>query len=138
MSEEQELIRLRSHYPDLTDEQILKAQVWVEYVLYDTNTGEIVQNGDMDMLAYENFVPRSPNLEKMIVEPGKAWRLRGEFIDHHGDGKHMFKVEDGNLIAKPAHLNKIEELKSSKDKSDEELEVEKLEAEKNKPEIIYE
>lgn len=121
MDTEQKLEKLRPHYPDLTDEEILNAQQKIEYVLYDKNTGEIMQTGDMDMLAYERFVPHSLDLEKMIVEPDKVWRLRGEFVDHKGDGKHMFKVNAGNLEAKPEHAVKIGERKLPRDKSDEEI-----------------
>lgn len=124
MKTEQEMARLRKHYPDLTDDEILKAQEKIEYVLYDKNTGEIVQTGDMDMLAYENFAPHSPDLEKMIVEPDKAWKLRGEFIDHKGDGKPLFKVTSGALEAKPEHAGKIEERKLPRDKDNkDEIEV---------------
>lgn len=123
MDEQEKLGRLRHLYEDLSDEDIIKAQQKIEYVLYDKNTGEIVQTGDMDMLAFEQFIPQSPDLEKMIVEPEKVWRLRGEFIDHKGDGKHMFKVQAGNLEAKAEHVDKIGELKLPRDKSDEEIEI---------------
>lgn len=123
MDTEEKLKRLRPHYEDLTDNEILKAQEKIEYVLYDKSTGEIVQSGDMDMLAYEQFIPQSPALEKMIVEPEKVWRLRGEFIDHKGNGRHMFKVEAGNIKAKPEHETKIDAMKLPRDKSDEEIEV---------------
>lgn len=112
---------LRVHYEGLTDEEILKAQEQVEYVLYDKNSGEITQAGNMDRLAFERFIPHNPDLEKIIVPPDHVWKLRGEFIDHDGGGKHMFKVEVSNITEKTEHKTKIEERKLPHDKTNAEI-----------------
>lgn len=107
--------KLRHLYEDLTDEEIEKATEQVNYVLYDIQTGEIIQTGNMDRLAFEAFEPYLENMEKAIVPPGEEWMLRGEFIDHEDTQKPMFRIEDGALVAKEAHVDKIAEMRMPKD-----------------------
>lgn len=107
--------RLRELYEDLTDEEIEKATEQVNYVLYIGNTGEIIQTGNMDRLAYENFEPYMEGMQKVIVPPGEEWMLRGEFTDHEETHVPMFKIEDGALVAKEAHVDKITEMRMPKD-----------------------
>lgn len=106
---------LRGLYEDLTDEEIEKAVEQVNYVLYDSATGEIIQTGNMDRLAYERFEPYREGMEKAIVPPGEEWMLRGEFIDHENTQKPMFKIEQGELVAKERHTDKINEMRRPKD-----------------------
>lgn len=107
--------RLRAMYEDLTDEEIEKAIEQVNYVLYDSQTGEIVQSGNMDRLSYERFEPYREGLEKAIVPPGEEWMLRGEFIDHEETRKPMFKIEEGAIVAKEAHVEKITDMRMPRD-----------------------
>ena len=106
---------LRGLYEDLTDEEIEKAVEQVNYVLYDSATGEIIQTGNMDRLAYERFEPYREGLEKAIIPPGEEWMLRGEFIDHENTQKPMFKIEQGELVAKEAHVAKITGMRMPRD-----------------------
>ena len=107
--------RKRDLYEDLTDAEIEKATEQVNYVLYIGNTGEIIQTGNMDRLAYENFEPYMEGMEKAIVPPGEEWMLRGEFVDHEDTKKPMFKIEDGTIVAKEAHINKISAMRMPRD-----------------------
>ena len=106
--------RLRELYEDFTDEQIEKAMQKVSYVLYDTETGEIIQTGDTDLLAYEAMEPYRENMAKAIIPKGEEWMLRGEFVDH-AEGKHMFKIDDETLAAKKEHVEKITEMRMPRD-----------------------
>ncbi|MCA9810676.1 MAG: hypothetical protein KC473_10075 [Candidatus Dadabacteria bacterium] len=107
--------RLRELYEDMTDEEIEKAIEHVDYVLFDNQTGEIIQTGNMDRLAYERFEPYREGLGKVIIPPGEKWMLRGEFVDHENGNKPMFKMEEGELVAKAAHVDKITEMRMPKD-----------------------
>lgn len=107
--------RLRNLYEDLSDEEIEKALEQVNYILYDTTTGEIIQSGNMDRLAYERFEMYREGMEKAIVPPGEEWMLRGEFIDHEETHRLMFKVEDGKLVAKATYVEKITDMRMPRD-----------------------
>lgn len=107
--------KLKDSYEDLTYEEINKALEHVNYVLYDTTTGEVIQTGSMDLLAFERFEPYLEGMDKVIVPDGEEWMLRGEFVDSDGTQKPMFKVEDGGLVAKAAHVDKITEMRMPKD-----------------------
>ena len=107
--------RLRELYEDMTDEEIEKAIEHVNYALYDNQTGEIIQTGNMDRLAFERFEPYRERLEKVIISPGEKWMLRGEFVDHENGNIPMFKIEEGELVAKNAHVDKITEMRMPKD-----------------------
>ena len=107
--------KLRIAYEDLSDEEIEKAQKQINYVLYNTQTGEIMQTGNMDLLAFERFEPFWENMEKVIVPPGEEWMLRGEFVDYEDTKKPMFKIEEGELVAKNAHVDKISEMRMPRD-----------------------
>jgi len=106
--------RLRELYEDFTDEEIGKATQKVSYVLYDTATGEIIQTGDTDLLAYERMDPYRDGMAKAIIPKGEEWMLRGEFVDH-AEGKHMVKVEEGALVAKETHVEAITEMRMPRD-----------------------
>jgi len=106
--------RLRELYEDLTDEEIEKAMQKVAYVLYDSVSGEIIQTGDTDLLAYERMEPYRENMAKTIIPKGEEWMLRGEFVDH-AQGKHMIKVEEGALVAKETHVEAITEMRMPRD-----------------------
>ena len=106
---------LRDLYEDLTDEEIAKAIEQVNYVLYDSQTGEIIQSGNMDRLAFERFEPYMEGMEKAIIPPGEEWMLRGEFIDHEETKKPMFKIEGGAIVAKEAHVEKITDMRMPRD-----------------------
>ena len=107
--------RKRKLYEDLSDEEIVKAQEMINYVLYVGNTGEIIQTGNMDRLAYENFEPYLEGMEKAIIPPGEEWMLRGEFIDHEDTHKPMFKIEEGAIVAKETHVEKIADMRMPRD-----------------------
>jgi len=110
-----EIERMRDLYQDLTDDEIEKAQEQINYVLCDSATGEIVQRGSMDRLAFERFELYREGLEKVIVPDGEEWMLRGEFVDYDGTQKPMFKVEGGELVAKATHVDKITEMRMPRD-----------------------
>ena len=107
--------RKRKLYEDLSDEEIVKAHEMVHYVLFDGQTGEIIQTGNMDRLAFERFEPYMEGMEKAIIPPGEEWMLRGEFVDHEDTQKPMFKIEDGELVAKEAHVEKITGMRMPRD-----------------------
>jgi hypothetical protein len=107
--------RLRNLYEDFSDEEIEKACEMIHYVLFDGQTGEIIQTGNMDRLAFERFEPYREGMEKVIIPPGEEWMLRGEFIDHEDTKKPMFKIQEGDLVAKEAHVEKITEMRMSRD-----------------------
>lgn len=106
---------LRELYEDMTDEEIEKAQEQINYVLYNTQTGEIMQTGNMDLLAFERFEPFWENVEKVIVPPDEEWMLRGEFTDYENTKKPMFKIEDGKLVAKATHVEAITQMRMPRD-----------------------
>ncbi|HML96687.1 MAG TPA: hypothetical protein PKC29_14790 [Thermodesulfobacteriota bacterium] len=110
-----EIERMRDLYQDLTDDEIEKAQEQINYVLCDSATGEIVQTGSMDRLAFERFEPYREGMEKAIVPPGEEWMLRGEFVDYDNTHRPMFKIEEGSIVAKEAHVDKISEMRMPKD-----------------------
>jgi hypothetical protein len=107
--------RLRGLYEDLTDEEIEKATEQVNYVFYDSQTGEIIQTGNMDRLAYESFEPYREGMEKVIIPLGEEWMLRGEFIDHEDTKGPMFKIEEGAIVAKEAHVEAITDMRMPRD-----------------------
>lgn len=113
--DEARLIVLREQYEGaLSDEEIEKAQTYVRYALYDTATGEIIQTGKTDLLAYENLPLYREGMEKTIIPDDEKWMLRGEFIDESA-GKRMFKIGDKGLTAKTAHVEKITEMRMPRD-----------------------
>lgn len=107
--------RLRNLYEDFSDEEIEKACEMIHYVLYIGETGEIIQSGNMDRLAYEAFEPYLEGMEKAIIPPGEEWMLRGEFVDYEETKRPMFKIEEGAIVAKEAHVEKITEMRMPKD-----------------------
>ena len=107
------LKQLRKHYPGMPDADIQKAGEKIEYVIYDKATNEIIQAGDMDMLAFEKHLTE-PTEGKMIIDNNSAWKLRGEFTDI--EGNRMFKVRGKSLMQKPEHNKAIEARRMPQDK----------------------
>ncbi len=101
-------------YPDFSDEDIAKAKTEVAVVIFDSETGEILEQGYTDQLAAEAQQVTS-GWSKLIVAESDRWKLRGEFLDHEDTREPMFKVEDGEIVAKEAHVEKITEMRMPKD-----------------------
>lgn len=102
-------------YEDMTEEEIAKGKQKVSYVLYFAATGEVYQSGTTDMLSYEKMEPPREGLEKAIIPTGEEWMLRGEFVDHDDTQRPMFKIEEGGLVAKEAHVEKITDMRMPRD-----------------------
>ena len=110
---------LRKHYSNMSDSDIEKAIEIISYVVYEKPTGEIIQSGDMDRLAFENHIVSEPTHGKMIIDKKHSWKLRGEFEDFEdggGDSLRMFKVEGNALKIKAKHTKKLKALRMPEDK----------------------
>lgn len=82
----------------------------IDYILYEEQTGEIIQTGTMDPVAWENYLPNGEGLAKMAVTSAEVWKIRGEFVDPE-TARYMFRVAGGELVAKEGYAERIEELK---------------------------
>lgn len=102
-------------YDDMTEEEIGKAKQKVSYVFYFAASGEIYQSGTTDLLSYERMEPPREGLEKAIIPKGEEWMLRGEFVDYDDTQKPMFKIEEGAVVAKEAHVEKITGMRMPRD-----------------------
>ena len=105
---------MKDLYPDLTEEDIEKANTEVAVVIYDPDTGEILEQGYTDRLAAEAHQAEAGR-SKLIVDEIDRWKLRGEFIDHDDTKTPMFKIEEGALVAKEAHVEKITGMRMPRD-----------------------
>ncbi len=101
-------------YPDFSDDEIIKANTEVAVIIFDPETGEILQQGYTDQLAAEAQQPETGK-SKLIINEIDRWMLRGEFVDHEDTKKPMFKIEDGELVAKEAHVEKITDMRMPRD-----------------------
>ncbi len=101
-------------YPDFSDDEIIKANTEVAVIIFDPETGEILQQGYTDQLAAEAQQPETGK-SKLIINEIDRWKLRGEFVDHEDTKKPMFKIEDGELVAKAAYVEKIMEMRMPRD-----------------------
>ncbi len=101
-------------YPDFSDEDIVKAKTEVAVVIFDSETGEMLEQGYTDQLAAEAEQVASGH-SKLIVDESDRWKLRGEFVDHEDTKKPMFKIEEGEVVAKEKHVEKITEMRMPKD-----------------------
>ena len=105
---------LKKHYPGMNEEDIEKANTMIYYAIYDKSTGEIVQNGDMDLLSFDKFIPTKPTQGKVIIPSQHFWKLRGEFIDD--EGKHMFRINQDSLETRTEHVDKVNSMRMLGDK----------------------
>lgn len=87
----------------------------VDFVVYDENTGEIIQSGYMDEEAYEKH-PVEQGQGKAKVPENEVWKLLGDFIEQKREKgskperMFMFDKKTKKLKEKPKFRNKASEI----------------------------